>query len=43
MEWPEFAARVRRRAAGTNEDHDWDDLLDEHLGEGDSPADRFSE
>lgn len=25
MGYTEFAARVRRRAAGTNEDHDWDD------------------
>lgn len=25
MDYTEFAARVRRRVDGTNEDHDWDD------------------
>jgi hypothetical protein len=25
MDYPEFAARVRRRRQGSNEDHDWGD------------------
>lgn len=31
MNYREFAARVRRRSQGSNEDNDWEELPDEEL------------